>query len=55
MSQSASLSLPVIDDGRFHDYVFKVSEHRLWRGLIGALRLDPCIKSAGPKLADHRP
>jgi len=38
----AHVSLPVISDGQFHDYVLPVAEHRRWRGYVGALRLDPC-------------
>jgi len=42
MTGEACVALPVVSDGKFHDYVFPVSNHRRWRGYVGALRLDPC-------------
>ena len=42
MRGDANVLLPVDSDGEFHDYVFKVGDHRLWKGYVGALRLDPC-------------
>lgn len=39
-SQNRTLSLPIIRDGQFHDYVFDLSKHKLWRGLISGLRFD---------------
>jgi len=44
-AEGASLTLPLIADGQFHDYVFEVGKSRAWRGRIGRLRFDPCNAS----------
>jgi len=41
----ANQCLPVVSDGRFHDYAFPVAAHRRWTGYVGVLRLDPCENS----------
>ena len=38
----AGETVPLESDGRFHDYVFEVSENPRWRGTILYLRFDPC-------------
>ena len=42
MRGDANVAVPVVSDGEFHDYVFKVGDHKRWKGRIGALRFDPC-------------
>lgn len=49
MRESATACLPVIADGRFHDYVFEVAGQKTWKGGFGALRFDPC-QNAGAKI-----
>ena len=34
--------LPIVADGRFHDYVFPLGDNRHWCGFIRRLRFDPC-------------
>lgn len=41
INETTTLSLPVIPDNQFHDYVFEVGKHRQWRGRINKLRFDP--------------
>lgn len=41
-SEKTSLKQSIINDGKFHDYEFDLSSHKLWRGRISGLRLDPC-------------
>ena len=40
-NEVTTISLPLIPDGLFHDYVFEVGQHRQWRGRINKLRFDP--------------
>ena len=40
-SEHASVSLPVVTDGAFHDYRFPVGPKRAWRGRINYFRFDP--------------
>ena len=44
-SEETSLTLPLAQDGQYHDYVFDVGKNRTWRGRIGRLRLDPCSEA----------
>ena len=39
-SEKRSLSLPLIADGQFHDYVFDLAKNKYWRGRIGHFRFD---------------
>jgi len=39
-SESASVKVPLMADGTFHDYTLPLSENRRWRGRITGLRLD---------------
>jgi len=41
MSEAASISFPVRNDGEFHDYTVDVKSRPRWRGRIAGLRLDP--------------
>ena len=51
----ASALLPVVSDGLFHDYTFRLEGHRHWKGRIGSLRLDPCENAgAGVVVASIR-
>ena len=45
-TETMSLSLPLVADGKFHDYVFEVGKSRAWRGRISYLRFDPCNAAA---------
>ena len=42
---NASLSLPLVADGRPHLYVFPLATHPQWVGVITGLRVDPCGES----------
>lgn len=52
-AEGSSLTLPLLADGQFHDYVFEVGRSRAWRGRIGRLRFDPC-SAAGVEVAIER-
>ncbi len=41
VNEAASVRLPLIGDGQFHDYVFKVAENGRWKGKLQSFRLDP--------------
>ncbi|NUN94763.1 MAG: glycoside hydrolase family 99-like domain-containing protein [Candidatus Omnitrophica bacterium] len=43
-SESTSLSIPLLGDTEFHDYVFELSGHPRWKGRIPTFRLDPCSR-----------
>jgi hypothetical protein len=49
VSETNSLSVPVIADGQFHDYVFDLKSRKNWRRLITSLRFDP-VNSAEKKI-----
>lgn len=40
-SNDVSLTLPLVADGKYHEYVFEPDRSPHWRGWITALRLDP--------------
>ena len=40
-NEAASLSLPVVCDGTFHEYRFPVSDKREWRSRVNHFRFDP--------------
>lgn len=44
MTESASVSFPVIPDGQFHTYELNMSSNRYYHGLITQLRFDPAIR-----------
>ena len=44
-AEETSLSLPLAQDGLYHDYVFEVGKTTTWRGRIGRLRFDPCCEA----------
>lgn len=41
MTEQGSIRFPVKADGEFHVYTLDMSVNRLWRGIIGQIRLDP--------------
>ncbi|MDD4103162.1 MAG: glycoside hydrolase family 99-like domain-containing protein, partial [Kiritimatiellae bacterium] len=46
ISEASSASIPLKDDGGFHDYVLDVGASRFWLGKITRLRFDP-VNQAG--------
>lgn len=40
MSEAASITLPIVADGKPHEYTFRLTENSRWRGVIRSLRLD---------------
>ena len=47
--EEASACLPVVSDGAFRTYVFKVGENRAWRGRVNSFRFDP-VNASGSKV-----
>ena len=55
VSERTSVSVPVICDGAFHDYVFPVGTARTWRGRVHHFRFDPVnVKDAKVVIASIR-
>ena len=50
---NASLSLPLVADGRPHLYVFPLATHPQWVGVITGLRVDPCGESKRTVIIQH--
>lgn len=47
--EETSECLPVVSDGAFHTYVFKVDGNRTWRGRVSGFRFDP-VNTSGAKV-----
>ncbi len=41
-NEPASVKVPLIGDGEFHDYILPVGENVRWKGRITTFRLDTC-------------
>ncbi len=44
-SENGSLSLPIINDGQFHNYIFELNKVKSWHGLVSGFRFDPLNQS----------
>ena len=44
LSEDSSLGFDVVGDGQFHEYELDLSQNRLWRGIVNALRIDPATE-----------
>jgi hypothetical protein len=41
-TEATSVKMPLIPDGKFHEYELPLGKNPRWRGRITSLRLDPC-------------